>query len=394
MKTKISPAKKTGASKVPVFPVPGRQIGKATQIQLYVQAGGRCEFAGCNAYLLEHHLTTAAGNFAQMAHIVAFSRGGPRAKKSFPPAYVNDVSNLMLLCPTCHKLIDDHPHTHPANRLRMAKADHEERIRHVTGMSADLKTTVVRFTARIAGRTVKVPYAHVTKAVQPRYPKDSKGTVIDLTSFEESGTALLESASRQITKTIGKLSDAALDGSEVEHISVFALGPIPLLVHLGRELSDKVNVRLYQRHRDTEDWCWKSSGTPVAYQFRSLRQGTDKKCVALCLSLSGAIDPATLPTAIDQRFTVYEITLDGQSPNPSFLRRATDLDEFALKYQSALREIAQVHGSITELHLFPAIPAPVAVHCGRALLPKIDPTLLVYDADKANGGFALAMKVN
>jgi hypothetical protein len=387
-------SKKAGPSEVQVFRVPTRKVAKPTQIQLYVRAGGRCEFAGCNAYLLEHHLTTTPGNFAQMAHIVAFSSGGPRAKESLSPAYVNDVSNLMLLCPPCHKLVDDHPKAHTVSRLRNAKAEHEERIRHVTGMSADLKTTVVRFTARVAGRTVKIPYDQVTKAVQPRYPKDTKGTVIDLTDFEETGVGFLESAASQITKTIGKLSDATLDGSDVLHVSVFALGPIPLLVHLGRELSDKVNVTLYQRHRDSEDWTWKSSGLPVAYQLRVIRQGTETKSVALCLSLSGPIDTATLPPNIDQRFTIYEITLVGQTPNPGFLRRAADLDEFAVTYQGALREIAQNHGSLDELHLFPAIPAPVAVHCGRALLPKIDPTLVVYDADKAKGGFNLTIRVN
>jgi hypothetical protein len=34
------------------------------------------------------------------------------------------------------------------------------------------------------------------------------------------------------------------------------------------------------------------------------------------------------------------------------------------------------------------------VLCGREVLPKIDPQLLVYDADKANGGFTLALTVN
>jgi hypothetical protein len=36
----------------------------------------------------------------------------------------------------------------------------------------------------------------------------------------------------------------------------------------------------------------------------------------------------------------------------------------------------------------------VAVLCGRELLPKIDPVLLVYDNDRRKGGFNLTMKVN
>src|SRR5688572_21007736 len=101
--------------------VPVRRLKRLPEIQLFVRAGGRCEFAGCNAYLLEHHLTLTPGNFAQAAHIVAFSSRGPRADAKMSAAYINDLSNLMLLCQPCHKLIDDHPNDHPVNRLKRDK---------------------------------------------------------------------------------------------------------------------------------------------------------------------------------------------------------------------------------------------------------------------------------
>jgi len=329
-----------------------------------------------------------------MAHVVAYRRGGPRGGSSLSPAYLNNVDNLMLLCQPCHTLVDRDPKTYTVNRLKKTKRQHEERIEHLTGLSANLTTDVVRFTATIGGRTVRIPFDEITKAVEPYYPRDRKGTEIDLTNLDDRHSGFLDVARQKITASISALAERTLDGTETHRLAVFALGPIPLLIHLGRELSDKMNVDVFQRHRDTEDWCWKSSGANVSYTFRQVREGTDKARVALCLSLSGCIDPSSLPKDIDQRFTVYEITLVGQSPNPGFLRLKTDLDAFVAMYQMALREIAGVHGSISELHLFPAVPAPVAVHCGRALFPKIDPTLLVYDADKAKGGFSLSIKVN
>jgi hypothetical protein len=51
-----------------------RAIPALTKIHLFVRAGGRCEFDGCNKYLLEHSLTLTEGNFAQLAHIVALGR--------------------------------------------------------------------------------------------------------------------------------------------------------------------------------------------------------------------------------------------------------------------------------------------------------------------------------
>jgi hypothetical protein len=371
-----------------------RSLGEPTKIQLFVRAGGRCEFAGCNEYLLEHHLTLTAGNFAQAAHIVAFSPRGPRADARLPARYVNDLSNLMLLCQRCHKLIDDNPGTYTVERLRHDKARHEERIHHVTGISADLKTTVVQVKARIAGRTVSVPFADVAKAVEPRYPADKKGVVIDLTSITASSADLLGVAKAEITAQIASLFTRALDRAETQHVSLFALGPIPLLVHLGRELSDKVEIDLYQRHRDTEDWGWKSAGTPAEYVLNTVRQGEDPKSAALCLSLSGSVHLGSLPPAIDGRFTVYDLTLASLAPSPLFLNTRGDLTRFRLAYQNALRTIGRNHPGLRDLHLFPAVPAPIAVLCGRELLPKVDPALLVYDADKTNGGFTLALTVN
>ncbi len=51
-------------------------------------------------------------------------------------------------------------------------------------------------------------------------------------------------------------------------------------------------------------------------------------------------------------------------------------------------------GSTDELDLFPAVPAPVAVLCGRETLPKIHPALRVYDYDKTQGGFTYQLTVN
>jgi hypothetical protein len=382
------------ATASPVRDVRVRSLKEPTRIQLFVRAGGRCEFAGCNTYLLEHHLTLDPGNFAHAAHIVAFSRQGPRADADLSADDVNDLSNIMLLCQRCHKLVDDQPDVYSVERLQRDKQRHEERIHHVTGISADLKTTVVQFKARIAGRTVSVPFADIAKAVEPRYPQDKQGLVIDLTGITASGPEFLSVAKTEIATQVARLSARGVDVAEPQHVSLFAMGPIPLLVHLGRELSDKVQLDLYQRHRDTEDWRWKSSGSPVEYVLNAIRQGMETSRVALCLSLSGSIHASALPAVIDDRFTVYELTLANLAPSPLFLSTRDDLTRFRLAYQSALRTIGRNHPSLCELHLFPAVPAPVAVLCGRELLPKVDPRLLVYDADKETSGFAKALTVN
>ena len=45
------------------------------------------------------------------------------------------------------------------------------------------------------------------------------------------------------------------------------------------------------------------------------------------------------------------------------------------------------------IDLFPAVPAPIAVLCGRELLPKVHPKLRVYDNDRDAGGFTFKLEV-
>ncbi len=112
------------------------------------------------------------------------------------------------------------------------------------------------------------------------------------------------------------------------------------------------------------------------------------------LSLSGIVDPGSLPEAIDARFSLYEITLEGQVPNTGFLRQRADLDAFRATYREFLARLRRDHPGLRELHVFPAVPAPVAVACGFDLLPKVDPALVVYDNVTKDGGFIARLKVN
>ena len=302
----------------------------------------------------------------------------------------------MLLCPLCHKLIDDNPADYPRAVLQKYKQDHEDRIKHVTGLGPDMRTSVVQLKATIGGSAVDIPASHIYEAVAPRYPTDRKGHVIDLTSYgQENRDEYFRLAEAKIAQDVGRLYQPGMDVDQTRHISLFAVAPIPLLFYLGFCLSNKVFVEFYQRHRTgAEPWKWKTNGTPARYQLLRRQSGTDQERVALILALSGPIDDQLLPSGIDDRFTVYDITLDGAVPNTEFLRQRDDLDRFRTTYRSFLAELMRDHPGVRELHVFPAVPAPIAVTCGHDLLPKVHPSLVVYDYDKASGGFIERIRIN
>lgn len=373
---------------------PTRNLPESTRSMLWGLAGGHCEFAGCNKSLLEHDVTSLRVNLAEVAHVVAFSEDGPRGKGDRPKD-INALDNLMLLCAGCHTVIDTKPDDFTREMLREYKRAHEARIRHLTSLSPDAATAVVQLKAGIAARTVDIPVGHVYEAVSPRWPVTRQAHVIDLTAINVETDAGTKAAADQIDADVANLYRPGMDAAKTRHISLFALAPMPLLMHLGSRLSDKVEIEFFQRHRDAgvTPWKWRNDGPGVDFEVKPMQVGTANGKVAVVVSLSGTIARASLPTTIDASFHIYELTLKGVTPNPDFLRNHGDLDRLRKKYRGFLAELSKTHGQLTELHVFPAVPAPIAIVLGHDVLPKVHPDLLAYDNDKATGGFTLKLRI-
>jgi hypothetical protein len=62
----------------------------------------------------------------EIAHIVAKSPEGPRGSNPLPVAERDEYSNLILLCPTHHKIVDDNEPDWPVEVLQQVKVDHEK----------------------------------------------------------------------------------------------------------------------------------------------------------------------------------------------------------------------------------------------------------------------------
>jgi len=368
-----------------------RSIPLSVQLQLVALSAGRCQFAGCNRYLFAHPLTQHGANFSEKAHIRPFSPLGPRGKGRSVKR-VHAIENVMLVCPADHRLIDKNPMVYPVDVLRRYKEEHERRILELTDIGPELRTTVLHVKGTIGGQEVDIPAPEVRAAIAPRYPADRTGHVIDLSSFVRESPEFFRLAHENIRRHLRLILSGGIDGPKVQHFSVFALAPIPVLAAFGRELGDKVTADLYQRHRDPQSWKWKTNGEPVEYELRTVRQGSDSVAVGLILSISGEVTQASLPSHIDDRFTLYEIIPKGMKPNRELVRLREDLLRFRRAYQHALATILKNHNHVRELHLFPAVPAPVAVACGQELLPKVHPDLVVYDNVK--GAFQPALTLN
>jgi len=377
---------------------PSRSIKPRTSLFLYTRAGGRCEFDGCNAYLLEHGPTETPGNFAEQAHIYGFKEKAARGSEPGRPAAeeINEVDNLMLLCPTCHHQVDQvAPQDYTVETLRRFKRDHEARVFDLTTIAKNRDTVPILLKGLIAGRPVDVSDEEMQSAAAPNYVRKRELVTIDLTGVPDTpDKAFWTTTARAIDAKVEGLQAVRPGPGKALRVSVFGLGPIPLLVHLGARLNDKLDVDLYQLHRNPRSWEWKPGVGESRYTTRCLVEGAPGGDVALLVNLSGSNDVASVrATGVGEDIPVYELTLDGQEAAPTFLNTRGDFERFVAEYLLLLAQLRKAHPPESRLHLLPAVPGPVAIALGLHRLPKQDPTFVVYDRDKRAGGFTQTLEI-
>jgi hypothetical protein len=81
-----------------------------------------------------------ASLIGEEAHIVARNLNGPRGESRLSSEQRDSYSNLILLCPTHHSIVDDLPNgpiEYPAERLQQIKASHEQWVMSLDSFNAD-----------------------------------------------------------------------------------------------------------------------------------------------------------------------------------------------------------------------------------------------------------------
>jgi hypothetical protein len=122
-------------------------ISDNTAKLLWGRAAGICSNPTCRKDLTVLIEGNRSFNVGEMAHVIARSQDGPRGLAG---GGSDEYENLLLLCPTCHRMVDKAPEgEYPAEMLLRWKADHEEAIRAygrdvIFGTINELKSYVSR----------------------------------------------------------------------------------------------------------------------------------------------------------------------------------------------------------------------------------------------------------
>lgn len=370
-----------------------RSIPREVERDLWVRAGGRCQFKGHNAILYLSPMTQRGVNVAQKAHIYSFSVDGPRGHGPYggDEEGLNNVDNLMLVCAGCHKEIDDDDGAEfPVELLQGWKREHEERVEIVTGIPPLNRSRVVIYAEKIGEQGSAIHPQEANAAIFPdRFPIAERPSCVSMTwegrdtdpdYWRTAETNLRRAFDRQIAQYV----------SDGEHLSLFGFAPMPLLVLFGSLFTDKASAQTHQLRREPErSWKWIDKGPNLGFR---LHQPPRAGCPpALVFSISAKVDHGRVHEVLGADVSVWEITVE--SPHNDCLTTREQLGEFRKACRKAMVEISQAHGHATPLHVFPAMPVSAAVEFGRIRMPKADMPWEIHDHNRAAGKFVHALSI-
>lgn len=102
-----------------------RYIPKNTERNLSLLSKNRCAFPNCTQALYIQEKNIYIG---EICHIEALNETGARFNPNQTNEERNSLSNLILMCPTHHTLIDKKPEEYTVSKLKEFKKNHENNI--------------------------------------------------------------------------------------------------------------------------------------------------------------------------------------------------------------------------------------------------------------------------
>ena len=352
---------------------------------LWGRAGGRCSNPGCRMVVSEFQASKLIGNAGERAHIVGKKKSAARGDPDRSTKLAAQLSNHILLCTGCHKMVDDAPAAFKEELLLAWKAEHEARVAALldAGLSAE-STTVVRLHARFGGGVGRIltatePQMLDATLAQRRVfdPRHELRIVDGDIARRDSDVEYWRDAEHAMSERFQRLLKADGEFATLAHLSVFASGPIPVLMALGKLIGDTRPVDVYDYHRDTNSWVWPMDGACPDFHVRQ-EAGRVGSEAALVLDLSGETDKVTVRATMNSSdVPLFIVTVS--DPRTGLIRSPAHLAELRRIYRQAFEQVKQAVGDHGTVHVFPAAPLSAAVAFGQSLLPKAMPTMRVYD---------------
>ena len=380
-------------SQPPLKPADARDTGirrerikESVRNALWARTAGRCTI--CNRRLLGDQRTYLHSVLlAELAHNIGATDGdsSPRSKNNDRVEDTEAEENLLLLCHDCHKIIDnpDHIDFFPPEKLREIKESFERRIEMVTESGGLTRTAALRVGSMIRNSFAMASQREVAETLLAvnylgLVETQRSGDFTCRINGSVGGRGYWEAAQQSIEDAMA-LVRQAVESGDVEHISVFAIAPVPLLVYLGWHLGDKTPTRLFQKHRDQfVGWSWSDQGQPVEFEVFAPDPDDSAEEIVLVCALTSEVNRAIFPASLDG-MPVVEIHPVDLPPSPTLLAHEQSLANFAGQWRAALADSEARFRGAKRWHLIASAPVTASVETGRSLVRGVHPPVTVYE---------------
>ncbi|MGO4719013.1 SAVED domain-containing protein [Stenotrophomonas sp. 2MCAF14_2] len=371
----------------------GKAVSPATQREVWARGAGVCAWPGCGAVLYQDPLYLTPSGFGELAHNVAASADGPRgdARRSHPLS--DDPGNLILFCPTHHAVVDkpgweDH---YPEALLAQWKQQHEAAVRVAGQHSHGRKVLGLHFRGVIGRQIMAGDAASALKAAVQRGLVLTERPVevdVDASGYEPQSAEYWLHVLTAIRQKV-RMLQARPESDRA--IALFGLADMPALMVMGFALGHSSELYPFQWDRHAQSWQFPDKDAPACVFDIKWPTHWDGP-VALVFSLSGVIEPERICTALNHdQPSVIHVTVD--RPRLDLVQGPATIDAFRAKVASVVAQLETQLPKTAPIHVFPAMPASLAMAFGIAVKPKVSFPFHVYDADKGHGAFHPALSL-
>ncbi|CAM3363500.1 SAVED domain-containing protein [Paenibacillus taichungensis] len=349
-----------------------RNLSSAENYHLWMVSGGICTFEGCNERLVVNTKGKLT-NSGIKAHIIGHKKGAARHEYAeefeYSDGNLEDISNLMLMCYTHSKLIDD-PHTRdsfPPTLLFDMKSKHEEWVRSWTD---EKKKSLAIVHKRLGPPLTTLPLTEHS----PNIMLEAIESQVEFTNFSPDGWEQGKADNEKLyAKFVTRINKGKYDVAEV-----YAISPIPLLIHLGKLISDTVPLTVYQYDREGGFWVNKAPDKALLEDLKPTTSFTDKDSneLVVTISVSDTITDEDVHAILGENQDRYDILIE----NPHVKR---------LLYFEQVQQIQKLFKDNVEafhrqkkyklIHLLYSGPAGLAIELGRSINENMWPEVVVYE---------------
>lgn len=192
----------------------------------------------------------------------------------------------------------------------------------------------------------------------------------------------------EIAKKQRERVDALLEQTK-EHaarVAVFSQAPIPLAVQLGSVLSDRVDAKVFQYHRDRRSWRWDSEvnadDVDRAIRVEGFPDSPEDDVSDVCIrvSISAVVSDADIEGARPDGAVTVDLSVE--APDVMWLRHPVQVRDLHGVFKEAWKDIRRTFPEVERIHVFYAGPTPGALALGRSFNPRMNAPLVVYEYDR------------